>query len=80
MKGCNGIYCYRREDYAGGSAFDIKIAQYLNSKLMEFGCLKNYWKDQGEVLNATVTSAEQVRIALSSNRNVMLVLLLSGED
>ena len=47
---------------------------------MEFGCLKKYWKDQGEVLNAMVTSTEQVRITLSSNRNVMLVLSLSGED
>ena len=46
---------------------------------MEFGCLRNYWKDQGEVSNAMVTSAEQVRIALSSNRNVMLALPLSGE-
>ena len=63
----------------GGSDFDIKIAQYLNSKIMEFGCLRNYWKDQGEVSNAMVTSAEQVRIALSSNRNVMLALPLSGE-
>ena len=69
-----------REYYAGGSAFDIKIAQYLNSKVMEFGCLKNYWKDQCEISNAMVTSAEQVLITLSSNRNVMLVLPLSGED
>ena len=46
---------------------------------MKFGCLENYWKDQGEVSNVIVTSAEQVRIALSSNRNIMLVLPLSGE-
>ena len=38
-----------------------------------------YWEDQGEVSNAMVTSAEQVRIALNSNRNVMLALPLSGE-
>ena len=46
---------------------------------MEFSCLRYYWKDQGEFSNTTVTSAEQIRIALSSNRNVMLALPLSGE-
>ena len=51
----------------------------MNRKLIEFDCLKNYWKDQGEVSNAMVTSVEQVRIALNSNRNVMLALPLSGE-
>ena len=40
---------------------------------MEFSCLKNYWKDQCEISNAMVTSAEQVLITLSSNRNVMLI-------
>ena len=45
---------------------------------MEFGCLKNYWKDQDEVSNVVETSAEQVRITLSSNRNVMLALPLLG--
>ena len=68
-----------REYYAGDSDFDIEIAQYLNSKLIEFGCLKNYWKGQGKVSNAMVTSAEHVRIALNSNRNVMLALPLSGK-
>ena len=55
------------------SNFGIEIAQYLNSKSIEFDCLKNYWKDQGEFSNAMMTRAEQVRITLSSNRNVMLI-------
>ena len=43
-----------REYYARDSDFDIEIAQYLNSKLIEFGYLKNYWKDQDEVSNTMV--------------------------
>ena len=42
----------------GDSDFDIEIAQYLNSKSIEFDFLKKYWKDQGEVSNVMVTSSE----------------------
>lgn len=63
----------------GGSDFDAKIAQYFSKQIMSHGCVKNYWKEAGDVADAMVTCAEQVRIALSNTREVILALPLSSE-
>jgi molecular chaperone DnaK (HSP70) len=63
----------------GGSDFDAQIAQYISKKMVEHGCAKNYWKEAGTVANAMVTSAEQIRIALSNTREVVLAFPLTEE-
>jgi len=63
----------------GGSDFDARIAQYISKKMVQHGCKKNYWKDAGEVAEKLVTSAEQVRIALSNTREVVLRLPTTAE-
>lgn len=61
----------------GGSDFDARIAQHFAKKMMEHGCSKNYWNEGNDVAEKMVTSAEQVRIALSNNREVTLALPLT---
>ena len=61
----------------GGSDFDAQIAKYFSKKMVAHGCAKNYWKQAGDVANAMVTCAEQVRIALSNTREVVLALPLT---
>lgn len=63
----------------GGSDFDARIAQYISKKMVQHGCKKNYWKDAGEVAEKLVTSAEQIRIALSNTREVVLRLPTTAE-
>ena len=63
----------------GGSDFDARIAQYMSKKMVQHGCKNNYWKDAGEVAGKVVTSAEQVRIALSNTREVVLGLSTTAE-
>jgi molecular chaperone DnaK (HSP70) len=61
----------------GGSDFDARLGQYISKKLCEHGCVKNYWKEGGLVANAYVNSAEQIRIALSNCKEVVLSLPLN---
>jgi len=63
----------------GGSDFDARIAQYFSKKMVQHGCAKNYWKDAGEVADKLVVGAEQVRIALSNTREVVLGLPITPE-
>jgi len=63
----------------GGSDFDAKIAQFISKKMVQHGCKKNYWREAGEVAEKLVTSAEQVRIALSNTREVVLGLPTTDE-
>jgi len=64
----------------GGSDFDARIAQHFSKKMMEHGCTKNYWNEGGDVAEKMVTSAEQVRIALSNNREVTVALPLTDHE
>ena len=61
----------------GGSDFDAKIAQHFSKCIMKHGSKKNYWKEAGDVAIAMITCAEQVRIALSNTREVVLALPLT---
>jgi len=61
----------------GGSDFDARIAQYFSKKMVGHGCQKNYWKEAGDVAERLITSAEQVRIALSNAKDVVLGLPLT---
>ncbi len=63
----------------GGSDFDAKIAQHFSKQVVKHGKTKNFWKEGGDVADRMVTSAEQVRIALSNSREVVLGLPLTGE-
>jgi len=63
----------------GGSDFDAKIAQHFSKQVVKHGKTKNFWKEGGDVADRMVTSAEQVRIALSNTREVVLGLPLTGE-
>lgn len=63
----------------GGSDFDARIAQLISKKMVEHGCEKNYWKDAGDVAEKLVTSSEQVRIALSNTKEVILGLPTTAE-
>ena len=63
----------------GGSDFDAKIAQFISKKMVQHGCKKNYWRDGGDVAEKLVTSAEQIRIALSNTREVVLGLPTTDE-
>lgn len=63
----------------GGSDFDARIAQYFSKKMVEHGCLKNFWKEGGDVAERLITSAEQVRIFLSNARDVVVGLPLTED-
>lgn len=63
----------------GGSDFDARIAQHFAKKMMENGCSRNYWNDGNDVAEKMVTTAEQVRIALSNNREVTVALPLTDQ-
>ena len=63
----------------GGSDFDARIALHMSKIMTKNGCVKNYWKDAGSVAEKLVTSAEQVRIALSNTREVVLGLPITAE-
>jgi len=70
----------------GGSDFDAEIARKMFSKkVTEFGGgsstgnVVNYWKEGGDVAMVMVKAAEQVRIALSNTREVVLGLPLTGD-
>lgn len=63
----------------GGSDFDARIAQHLSKLMTKNGAAKNYWKESGAVAEKLVTSAEQIRIALSNTREVVLGLPISAE-
>ena len=63
----------------GGSDFDAKVAQHFSKRIMKHGCAKNYWRGAGDVANAMVTCGEQVRIALSNTREVVLALPITEE-
>eukprot|EP00979_Chaetoceros_neogracilis_P006482 scaffold1325_cov243-Chaetoceros_neogracile.AAC.1 len=47
--------------------------------MVQHGCKKNYWRDGGDVAEKLVTSAEQIRIALSNTREVVLGLPTTDE-
>jgi len=65
----------------GGSDFDAKIAQYISKKVTAFGekGTKNFWKEGGDVADKMVTTAEQIRIALSNTRELVMCLPLTAE-
>jgi molecular chaperone DnaK (HSP70) len=63
----------------GGSDFDAKIAQHFSKRIVKHGCVKNYWKEAGDVANMMVTCAEKVRIALSNTKEVVLSLPTTEE-
>jgi Molecular chaperone len=63
----------------GGSDFDARIAQYFSKKMVEHGCLKNFWKEGSDVAERLITSAEQVRIFLSNTRDVVVGLPLTED-
>jgi molecular chaperone DnaK (HSP70) len=63
----------------GGSDFDARIAQHCSKIMTKNGCVKNYWRDAGDVAQKLVTSAEQIRIALSNTREVVLGLPITAE-
>ena len=64
----------------GGSDFDAKVAQFISNQLIDHGASKNYWKEGSDVAMAMVASAEQIRIALSNNRDVFLALPMTEEN
>lgn len=63
----------------GGSDFDAKIAQYISKQLVDHGVHKNFWKEGSSVAMAMVSSAEQIRIALSNARDVLLALPMNED-
>ena len=64
----------------GGSDFDARIAEFLSKQIIKANKLsKNFWKQNGEVKDILVRTAEAIRIYLSNHKTSTLVLPLTED-